>query len=56
METITIEKKKYVIIEQKQFEQLQKKAAAKTAPQKKLSLKEGKAHAYKLIDEWAKGK
>jgi hypothetical protein len=56
METITIDKKKYVVIEQKKFEQLQEMAAAKTTSQKKLSLKAGKAHAYKLIDAWAKGK
>ncbi len=56
METITINKKKYVVVEQKMFEQLQAKAAAKSEPQKKLSLAAGKKHAYKLIDEWAKGK
>lgn len=56
METVTIDKKKYVIVEQKQFEQLQTTAASKTAPQKKLSLKAGKNLAYKLIDSWAKGK
>ena len=56
METITIEKKKYVVVEQKKFEQLQSLAAAKVSPQKKLSLKAGKAMAYKLIDKWAKEK
>jgi len=56
METITIDKKKYVVVEQKKFEQLQAVAASKTASQKKLSLKAGKNLAYKLIDSWAKGK
>ncbi|MCZ2222431.1 MAG: hypothetical protein LC122_02210 [Chitinophagales bacterium] len=54
METITIDNKKYVVVEQKKFEQLQVIAALKTASQKKLSLKKGKAHAYKLIDQWRK--
>ena len=56
METITIQKKQYVVVEQKQFEKLQKIAASKTIPQKKLTLSQGKAHAFKLIEEWAKGK
>jgi len=56
METITIEKKKYVVVEQKKFEELQSLAAAKSTPQKKLSVKAAKSHAYKLIDAWAKEK
>lgn len=56
MERITIDKKKYVIVEEQKFEQLQQIAASKTPPQKKLSLTEGKAHAYQLIEAWAKGK
>lgn len=54
METVTIDKKKYVIVEKQQFEELQKIAASKTPPQKKLSLTEGKAYAYQLIETWAK--
>lgn len=56
MKTLTLDKKKFVIIEQKKFEKLQLLAAQKRAPAKKLSLAAGKKHAYKLIDEWAKGK
>ena len=56
MERITIDKKKYVIVEEQKFEQLQQIAASKTPPQKKISLTEGKAHAYQLIEAWAKGK
>ena len=56
MERITIDKKKYVIVEEQKFEQLQEIAATKTLPQKKLSLTEGKAHAYQLIEAWVKGK
>lgn len=56
METITIQNKKYVVVEQKQFEELQKIAASKISPQKKITLSQGKAHADKLIAEWAKEK
>ena len=35
MERVTIDKKKYVIVEEQKFEQLQQIAAAKTTPQKK---------------------
>lgn len=56
MNTIVLDKKKYVIIEQEKFEELQLKAAQKTDPVKKLSLPKGKQHAYKLIDRWAKEK
>lgn len=56
MNTIIIDKKKYVVIEQNKFEQLQVKAASKLQPAKKLSLAKGKALAYNLIEKWAKGK
>jgi len=56
MERVTINKKKYVIVEEQKFEQLQQMVATKTFPQKKLTLTEGKAHAYQLIEAWAKGK
>ena len=56
MNTLLIDKKKYIGIETKIFEQLQVNAARKTEPVKKLSLKEGKKHACKLIDKWSKEK
>ena len=56
MNKVVLDKKKYIIVEQKDFEKLQLQAAQKTQPIKKLSLLQGKNHAYKLIDEWAKGK
>ncbi len=49
MGTLTIDKKKFVVIEQKEFDKLQLLAAQKVAPSKKLSLAAGKTHAYKLI-------
>ncbi|WP_462251522.1 hypothetical protein [Ferruginibacter sp.] len=56
MGTLTIDNKRFVVIEQKKFEKLQLLAAQKTAPVKKLTLVAGKKHAYKMIDKWAKGK
>lgn len=56
MATLTIDKKKYVVIEQKEFEKLQLLAAQKTSLVKKLSLAEGKKFSFKLIDKWAKEK
>lgn len=56
MNTLVIENKKYVVIEAGVYEQLQEKAARKTVPVKKLSLKQGKKHAYQLIDKWSKEK
>lgn len=56
MSTLTIDNKKFVVIEQKEYEKLQLLAAKKTTPAKKLSLAAGKKHALKLIDKWAKEK
>ena len=53
METLTIDNKKFVVIEQKRFEKIQLIAAQKLPPAKKLSLAAGKKHAYKLIDTWS---
>ena len=54
MGTLTIDKKKFVVIEQKEFDKLQLLAAQKTNPAKKLFLAAGRKHAHKLIDKWAK--
>ena len=56
MTTIILDNKKYVVVKQEDFEKIQQRAASKTPPVKKMSLSQGKKHAYKLIDEWAKGK
>ena len=56
METLTIDKKKFVVIEQKEFNKIQLLAAQKSKPTKILSLRDGKKHAYNIIDKWAKGK
>lgn len=56
MTQIVIDKKKYILVPQKEYEALQLQAALKTKPVKILSLAQGKKNAYKLISKWAKGK
>ena len=56
MGTLTIDKKKFVVLEQKEYDKLQLLAAQKTPPANKLSLTAGKKLAYQLIDKWAKEK
>jgi hypothetical protein len=56
METLTLNKKKFVIIEKNEFEKIQLKAAQKTPGVKKLSLNAGRKHSLKLIEKWAKEK
>jgi hypothetical protein len=53
MNTLVIEGKKYVVVEQHEYD---RKAAAKRPVARKLTLGEGKKLAYKLIDQWHKGK
>ena len=56
MDTLTINNKNFVVIEQKEFDRIQLLAAQKTPPVKKLSLGAGEKLAYKVIDKWAKEK
>ena len=56
MGTLTIDNKKFVVIEQNKFDKLQLLAAQKTEPVKKFSLDTEKKHAHKLNDKWAKEK
>lgn len=56
METLTINKQRFIVIEQTEFEKIQLKAALKTPSVGKLSLNAGRKHALKLIDKWAKEK
>jgi hypothetical protein len=53
MTEILIDKKKYVLILQKEYEVLQKKAVLKTRPEKTFSVEEARAHSKKLIRKWA---
>lgn len=56
MTEIIIDKKKYVLMPEKEFQTLQKKAALKTKPEKLLSVEEARAYSKKLIKKWAAGK
>ena len=56
MGTLIINKKTFVVLEQKEFDKIQLAAAQKTPPVKKLSLAAGRKHALKLIEKWAKEK
>lgn len=56
MTEITIEKKKYILISEKEYQQLQKKAALKTKPEDILTLKQAREYSKMLIHKWAKEK
>ncbi len=49
MTAVVIEKKKYVIIPEKEYQALQKKAALKTKPEKLLSVEEARKYSKKMI-------
>jgi hypothetical protein len=52
MTAIVIGKKKYVLIPEKVYQALQKKAALKTKPQKVFTIKEAKTYRKKLVRKW----
>jgi hypothetical protein len=56
MNTIVLDKKSYVVLEKKEYDTLLEKAASKSPTARKLSLAEGKKLAFKLIEQWEKGK
>jgi len=56
MTQIVIDKKKYVLVPEKDYRLLQKKAALKTKPEKTLTIEEARAYSKKLIRKWAKEK
>jgi hypothetical protein len=56
MTQIVIDKKKYVLIPEKEYQALQKKAALKTRPEKTYTVEEARAYSKKLIRKWAAGK
>ena len=53
MTEIIIDKKKYVLIPEKEYKILQKKAALKARPEKTLSLEDARSYSKKLIKKWA---
>ena len=56
MTEIIIDKKKYILIPEKDYTALQKKAALKTKPERLLSLENARAYSKKLIRKWAQEK
>ncbi len=50
--TLIINKKKHVVLEEKEFNKLQLLAAQKSASSKNLMLAVGKKYAYNLIKVW----
>lgn len=56
MTHITIDKKKYALIPERDYLMMQKKAALKTKPEKTLTVEEARAYSKKLISQWAKKK
>ncbi|MDZ4795719.1 MAG: hypothetical protein SGI83_15680 [Bacteroidota bacterium] len=53
MTAIVIDKKKYVLIPEKDFYALQKKAALKSKAEKTFSIEEARAYSKKMIRKWA---
>lgn len=53
MTQIVIDKKKYVLVPEKEFLALQKKAALKTKPEKLFSVEQARSYSKKLIQKWA---
>lgn len=56
MTRVIIDKKKYVILTEKEYQVLQKKTALKSKPEKTLSITSGRAHSKKLIRKWVSEK
>ncbi len=53
MTSLTIDNKKYVLIPEENYQELQKKAALKQKTEKTFSIEEGRAYSKKLIRKWA---
>jgi hypothetical protein len=56
MTEVVIDKKKYVLITEKEYQDLQKKAALKSKPGKTFTIEKARAHSKKLIRQWASEK
>jgi len=53
MTRIVIDKKNYILIPEKEYHELLKKAALKVKPEKLLSIEKARAFSKKLIRKWA---
>ena len=56
MTEIEIDKKKYILIPEKNYRELQKRAALKSKPEKTFTIEEARTYSKKLIKKWAIGK
>ena len=56
MNVLVIDNKSYVVVPQDRYEELQKKAALKSRPEKLLSIEEARARSKKLIKKWGSEK
>lgn len=56
MTHLTIDNKKYVLISEESYQELQRKAALKAKPEKTFSIDEARAYSKKLIRKWASEK
>jgi hypothetical protein len=56
MTHLTIDNKKYVLIPEEEYQELQKNAALKWTPEKTFTVEEAKAYSKKLIRKWASEK
>jgi len=53
MTEIVIDKKKYVLIPEKDYQALQKRVALKSKPEKTFTIEEARAYSKKMIRKWA---
>ncbi len=53
MTEIVIDKKKYILIPEKNYQALQKKAALKSKSAKTFTLEEARTYSKKMIRKWA---
>lgn len=53
MTEIVIDKKKYVLIPEKNYRVLQKQAALKTRPEKTFTVEQARSYSKKMIRKWA---
>lgn len=53
MTEIVIDKKKYVLIPEKDYQALQKRAALKSKSEKNFTIEDARAYSKKMIRKWA---
>ena len=56
MTHLTIDNKKYVLIPEENYQELQKIAALKREPEKTFSIADARTYSKKLVRKWASGK